>query len=73
MLPPSFIDYAISRDLADTVVLSGCSEGNCYYRLGVNWTRQRMAGERDPYLRKRVPRDKLKLSLGGHIVDGGSE
>jgi ferredoxin len=73
MLPPSFIDFAISRDLADDVVLAGCSEGACYYRLGVDWTRQRIAGERDPYLRKRVPRDKLELSLGGHIVDGEGE
>ena len=73
MLPPSFIDFAISRDLADDVVLAGCSEGACYYRLGVDWTRQRIAGERDPYLRKRVPRDKLELSLGGHIVGGESE
>jgi len=73
MLPPSFIDFAISRKHADGVVLAACSDGDCYYRLGANWTRQRISGERDPYLRKRVPRDKLGLSLGGRIVDGGNE
>jgi ferredoxin len=73
MLPPSFIDFAISKRHADEVVLAACSEGDCYYRLGLDWTRQRIAGERDPYLRKRVPRDKLGLSLGGRIVDGGDE
>ena len=62
MLPPSFIDFALSRDLADGVMLAGCGEDDCYYRLGDEWMRQRVAGERDPYLRKRVPRDRLKLS-----------
>jgi quinol-cytochrome oxidoreductase complex cytochrome b subunit/ferredoxin len=62
MLPPAFIDFALSRDLADGVMLSGCAEGDCYYRLGDAWTNQRIAGERDPYLRKRVDRDRLKTS-----------
>ncbi len=73
MLPPSFIDFAISKRHADEVVLAACSEDACYYRLGLDWTRQRIAGERDPNLRKRVPRDKLGLSLAGRIVDGGDE
>ena len=62
MLPPSFIDYALSRGLADRVVLSGCAEGDCYYRLGGEWTKQRIAGMRDPYLRKRVDRRRLDLN-----------
>ena len=62
MLPPSFIDFALSRGLADGVLLAGCAEGDCYYRLGDLWTRQRMAGERDPYLRNRVPRERLSQS-----------
>ena len=62
MLPPSFIDFALSRDLADGVMLAGCGERDCYHRLGDEWTRQRMAAERDPYLRKRVPRERLALS-----------
>jgi len=62
MLPPSFVDFALSRNLADGVMLAGCGENDCYYRLGDEWTRQRIAGERDPYLRKRVPRERLRLS-----------
>jgi len=62
MLPPSFIDFALSRKLADGIMIAGCSENDCYYRLGSNWTSQRVAGERDPYLRKRVPLERLHLS-----------
>jgi coenzyme F420-reducing hydrogenase delta subunit len=62
MLPPAFIDFALSRDLADGVMLAGCAEGDCFYRLGDDWTIQRVAGERDPYLRKRVDRERLKLN-----------
>jgi ferredoxin/coenzyme F420-reducing hydrogenase delta subunit len=59
MVPPSLIDFILSKDLADGVVVAGCSESACYNRLGVEWTRQRFAGTRDPYLRKRVPRERL--------------
>ncbi len=59
MIPPSLIDYGLSRDLADGVVVAGCAERLAYHRLGVAWTRQRIAGERDPYLRARVPRKRL--------------
>ena len=59
MAPPSLIDYVISRKLADGVVIAGCAERSCYNRLGVDWTMQRIAGERDPYLRSRVPRNRL--------------
>lgn len=62
MLPPSFIDFALSRKLADGVMLAGCAQSDCYYRLGDNWTAQRVAGTRDPYLRKRVPLERLRLS-----------
>jgi coenzyme F420-reducing hydrogenase delta subunit len=59
MTPPSLIDYVISRNLADGVVVAGCAERSCYHRLGVDWTTERFAGERDPYLRARVPRSRL--------------
>jgi len=59
MLPPSFIDYAISRGLADGVLLTGCRAGNCHFRLGIEWTEDRLAGRRDPHLRERVPRERL--------------
>jgi quinol-cytochrome oxidoreductase complex cytochrome b subunit/coenzyme F420-reducing hydrogenase delta subunit len=59
MAPPSLIDYILSRDLADGVVIAGCAESACYHRLGVAWTKQRVAGERDPHLRARVPRERI--------------
>jgi coenzyme F420-reducing hydrogenase delta subunit len=58
-LPPAFIDYVLSRDLADGVFLTGCADGFCYNRFGIAWTEARLAGERDPHLRARVPRDRL--------------
>lgn len=62
MLPPSFVDFVLSRQLTDGVMLAGCAEGDCFYRLGNRWTDDRMRGLRDPYLRRRVPLAKLSLS-----------
>lgn len=59
MAPPSLIDFALSRRHADGVAVVGCSDRSCHNRLGVEWTRQRFAQERDPYLRTRVPRERL--------------
>jgi len=59
MLPPAFIDFVITRGHADGVFLTGCAEGDCHYRLGTRWTEQRLAGVRDPYLRQRVPRERI--------------
>jgi coenzyme F420-reducing hydrogenase delta subunit len=61
MAPPSLIDYVLTRGIADGVVIAGCSESACYNRLGIEWTRQRVAGERDPYLRARVPRERIAM------------
>lgn len=60
MLPPSFVDYVLSRDLADGVVLSGCSEGECHNRFGIEWTTARLTRARDPHLRKRVPAERIE-------------
>ncbi len=62
MLPPSFIDFVFSRRLADGVVIAGCGANSCYHRLGQRWTEQRIAGQRDPWLRARVPRERIALS-----------
>jgi len=60
-LPPAFIDFVLSRDLADGVLITGCREGDCFNRLGVDWMEARLAGERDPRLRKRVPPERLAV------------
>ena len=59
MLPLAFIDFVLSRKLADGVFLTGCREGDCSFRLGIKWTEERIAGERDPRLRKRVNQDRI--------------
>jgi coenzyme F420-reducing hydrogenase delta subunit len=61
-LPPSYIDFALSRGHADGVMLLGCQDGNCSYRFGAEWTEQRMARQRDPMLRGRV--DVSRVALG---------
>ena len=58
-LPPAFLDFIITRNYADGVLLTGCSEGDCFYRLGIQWTEQRIAGLRDPRLRARVPHERV--------------
>lgn len=61
-LPPSFIDYILSRKLADGVMLTGCCEGDCKFRFGMLWTEQRVFRQRDPRLRKRVNLDQIALA-----------
>jgi coenzyme F420-reducing hydrogenase delta subunit/ferredoxin len=62
MLPPSFVDYALARNLADGVMIAGCAENDCFHRLGNEWTAQRMARQRDPRLRQRVSDERLRIA-----------
>jgi coenzyme F420-reducing hydrogenase delta subunit len=64
-LPPSFIDYALSRNLADGIVITGCREGNCHNRFGITWMTERLARRRDPYLRQRVAAERFLVAWGG--------
>ena len=61
-LPPSFIDYVLSRGLVDGIYLASCPGGDCDYRLGAQWTEQRIGRQRDPQLRKRI--DTSHIALG---------
>ena len=65
MAPPSLIDYILSRGLADGVAIAGCSERDCYHRKGREWTEARLERSRDPYLRARVPRERLRTIWAG--------
>ena len=65
MLPPSFVDFALSEGAIDGVMLTGCADSDCHHRFGIRWTEDRMAGLRDPYLRKRVPRARLDSYWAG--------
>ena len=60
MLPPSFIEYAL-RSGVDGIVVTGCRDGGCDFRLGMEWTRERLARRREPHLRQLVPLDRLQL------------
>jgi coenzyme F420-reducing hydrogenase delta subunit len=60
MLPPSFIEYAL-RSGVDGIVVTGCREGGCDFRLGMEWTQERLAHRREPHLRNLVPQDRLRL------------
>ncbi len=62
MLPPSFVDFALARRHARGVMIAGCAECDCHHRLGNEWTIERMARRRDPYLRQRVDKRRLRLS-----------
>ncbi len=64
-LPPAFLDLIITRHYADGVLLTGCAAGDCFYRLGIHWTQQRIAGLRDPRLRARVPHERVATCWTG--------
>ena len=66
-LPPSFIDFVLSRDLADAVLLTGCAPNACRHRLGIVWTEARLAAERDPRLRARVPKERVFTLWSGRL------
>ncbi len=67
MLPPSFMDYALSQETVDGILITGCQSCDCFSRLGNRWTEERIAGVRDPYLRKRVSRERLKVFWASRI------
>jgi len=71
MLPPPFVDFLITRRHADGVFFTGCRAGDCFERLGARWTEERVAGERDPQLRRRVPRERIAMFWAG--IDRGAE
>ena len=62
MLPPSFVDFALSRRFAEGVMIAGCAENDCFHRSGNEWTMRRMLRQRDPLLRKRVPMGRVELA-----------
>jgi coenzyme F420-reducing hydrogenase delta subunit len=63
-LPPSFVEYAL-RAGADGVLVTGCRDGECMYRLGNRWTEERLGALREPHLRAAVPRDRLRIAWAG--------
>lgn len=66
-LPPAFIDYVLSKNLADGVLVCGCSESGCYNRFGIDWTKARLERSRDPHLRQRVPAERVRTIWAGRL------
>jgi coenzyme F420-reducing hydrogenase delta subunit len=62
MMPPAAIDYLLRDGGADGVMLAGCDAGDCHFRHGDRWVTDRVARQRMPKLRGRVPRERLLLS-----------
>jgi len=60
MLPPSFIEYALHEHHVEGVLVTGCRENDCYHRLGVLWTERRLTAQREPRLRIRAERDRIR-------------
>jgi len=61
-IPPPFFDYILSRNHADGVFLTGCSNGACRFRFGAEWTAQRIHRQRDPRLRKRIDDTRIAIA-----------
>lgn len=60
-IPPPFFDYVLSRNFADGIFLAGCTDQGCHYRLGSDWTSQRIGRTRDPHLRKRIDATSIDM------------
>lgn len=60
MLPPSFVEYALHEGHVEGVFITGCREGDCLHRLGVSWTVDRLAAQREPRLRSRAKRERIR-------------
>lgn len=68
MLPPSFIEYAL-REGAAGVLVTGCRDSGCAFRLGSLWTEQRLRGQREPHLRTTVDPERVCIAW----ADSGEE
>lgn len=64
LLPPSFVEYALRAGAAG-VIVSGCADAACEFRLGNTWTAQRLRGEREPHLRRNVSSKDYRVVFAG--------
>lgn len=63
-LPPAFIEFALRREGADGVFITGCDVGDCFFRQGAAWTEARVAGQREPHLRGNVDGRRVRIAWG---------
>lgn len=68
-LPPAFVEYALRAGAAG-VLVAACPDGGCEYRLGTQFTVQRLQGKREPYLRRTVSaREWRVVTAGRHQLE----
>lgn len=60
MMPATLVEYALANG-ADGVFVTGCRTNDCYYRFGNVWIDKRFDGTRQPILRKRADRSRIKV------------
>lgn len=60
MMPATLVEYALTHG-ADGVFVTGCRTGDCFYRHGNLWMDERFDGKRQPILRKRADRSRIKV------------
>ena len=69
MLPPSFLEYAMRMGAAG-VLIAGCRESDCEFRLGDRWVKERLLGQREPRLRAAAPLDRIEVVWSGRDMLG---
>lgn len=60
MMPATLVEYALAHG-ADGVFITGCRTGDCFFRYGNEWMDERFDGNRQPILRKRAERSRIKV------------
>jgi len=59
MIQPRMIESAFKSG-ADGVIAMGCQIGDCHFREGNKFCRERLLGVRPPMIKKSVPKNRLK-------------
>jgi F420-non-reducing hydrogenase iron-sulfur subunit len=59
MIQPRMIESAFKSG-ADGVIAMGCQIGDCHFREGNKFCRERLLGVRPPMIKKTVPKNRLK-------------
>lgn len=59
MIQPRMIESAFGAG-ADGVIAMGCQIGDCHFREGNKFCRERLLGVRPPVIKKSVPKNRLK-------------
>ncbi len=60
MVKPTQMELALTKG-ADATFVCGCAMGDCHYRLGNVFIKERLEGERNPKLRKTT--DKRRVGM----------